>query len=244
MKYVFYSAILTFFTAPVFAVENAPSPALSVEPSKATLSVYAEGITRKGNIENEYAFCIPDAQKHVQEGQDKNIGLSWSKGPEGTKSYAVIAVDPDVPTVFDDANKEGKTISANLPRKNFYHWVLVDIPPDVLQIPPGADSQAIVQHGKYLLKTPFGTRGTNDFSGYFGNNPDRKGVYAGYDGPCPPWNDELIHHYHFNVYAVDVPSLGLKDPATGAQAEAAISKHILAHGEVVGTYSLNPALVR
>ena len=33
------------------------------------------------------------------------------------------------------------------------------------------------------------------------------GDYYGYDGPCPPWNDELVHRYVFTLYALDVPRL-------------------------------------
>ena len=42
------------------------------------------------------------------------------------------------------------------------------------------------------------------------------------------------------VFALDVESLGLKEPATGAQVMAAVSPHILAQGEAVGKYTLNP----
>jgi len=30
-----------------------------------------------------------------------------------------------------------------------------------------------------------------------------KGTYFGYDGPAPPWNDSVVHHYAFTLYAVD-----------------------------------------
>ncbi len=204
------------------------------------LTVTAEGIGSDGYIEPEFAFCIPAATLHVKPGPDKSIGLYWSEGPEGTKSYAIIGVDTDVPTVFDDAGKEGKTLPATMPRRNFYHWVLFDIPVGTHQIPAYTDSQAIVQHGKSVLKTPYGIRGVNDYAPYFASDPNRKGVYAGYDGPCPPWNDALIHHYHFKVYALDVKSLKLSGEVTGSKAEAAIQSHVLAVGEVIGKYTLNP----
>ncbi len=206
------------------------------------LTVTADGIGKDGIISAEFAFCVPASVGHVQEGSDKNIGLSWSKGPDGTKSYAVIAVDTDVPTVFEDAGKEGKTLPATMKRRNFYHWVLFDIPANITTIPAGADSNALEKNGKSTLKTAYGTRGLNDYGPYFASNPERKGVYAGYDGPCPPWNDEQIHHYHFKVYALDTQSLGLTGEITGPQAEAALGKHILAQGEIMGTYTLNPAL--
>lgn len=208
--------------------------------AKPELTVTPEGIDTDGYINPDYAFCIPAATGHVKEGPDKSIGIAWSKGPEGTKSYAIIMVDPDVPTVFDDAGKEGKTLVAEMPRKSFYHWVLYDIPAGQSQIPANTDSQGVVKQGKSVLKTPYGTRGVNDYAPYFASDPARKGVYAGYDGPCPPWNDERIHHYHLKVFALDVATLGLKGAITGPQAVDAIAGHILAQGEVVGKYTLNP----
>ena len=40
------------------------------------------------------------------------------------------------------------------------------------------------------------------------------GDYFGYDGPCPPWNDALVHRYVFTLYALDVATLGLQGPFT------------------------------
>ena len=36
--------------------------------------------------------------------------------------------DPDVPSRGDDVNKEGRIVPASLPRVDFFHWVLVDLP--------------------------------------------------------------------------------------------------------------------
>jgi hypothetical protein len=40
-------------------------------------------------------------------------------------------------------------------------------------------------------------QGVNDYTGWFANDPDMAGEYYGYDGPCPPWNDERVHTYVF-----------------------------------------------
>lgn len=68
------------------------------------------------------------------------------------------------------------------------------------------------------------------------------GDYYGYDGPCPPWNDERLHHYLFRLYALDVPRLALAGRFTGRQALDAIHGHILDEARLVVAYSLNPAL--
>jgi Raf kinase inhibitor-like YbhB/YbcL family protein len=71
---------------------------------------------------------------------------------------------------------------------------------------------------------------------------ERKGVAGensweegGYGGPFPP-KGHGIHHYHFKLYALDAP-LGLKPGATKAELLKAMKGHILAQGELVGTYS-------
>lgn len=203
------------------------------------LSVTLEGIDENGYILPEYAFCIPDASGNVKDGPNHSVGLHWSKGHKDTKSYAIIAVDKDVPTKFDDAGKEGKTIPASMPRQDFYHWVLVNIPALVTEIPASTDSRELSKNGKSERQMPYGLRGINDYAAYMASNPERKGVYAGYDGPCPPWNDERIHHYHFKVFALNVEKLPLKGNFGGKEAMQVIKKHTLAMGEAVGKYTLN-----
>lgn len=184
-------------------------------------------------IPDEYAYCNPSTKNHVQPGKNINPHLRWSGVPSNAQSLALIMVDPDVPTVFDNANKEGMTISKDLPRRDFYHWVLVDIPTSVQEIKKGQDSNGITPGGKKPGATPYGIRGINHFS-------KDSSPHGGYDGPCPPWNDELVHHYHFKLYALDVKSLGLKDEIDGPSAKKALQNHIIAQSEWVGTYTLNP----
>lgn len=68
------------------------------------------------------------------------------------------------------------------------------------------------------------------------------GDYYGYDGPCPPWNDELPHRYVFTLYALDVPSLDVPARFTGQDALAAMQGHVLAQASVTGRYTLNPSV--
>jgi Raf kinase inhibitor-like YbhB/YbcL family protein len=202
------------------------------------LKVSVDAIQNNGPIPAEYAFCVPSSQGHTTSGANKNPEITWSKGPAATKSYVIIVVDTDVPSVFDDADKEGKVIKQSMPRQDFYHMVLVDIPASQNRLAMGADSSGITPKGKKPGATPNGLRGVNDYT------EDAAGTFGGYDGPCPPWNDERLHHYHFIVYAIDVPSLGLSGNFTGKDAQAAIAKHTLAKGEVVGTYTQNPELMK
>jgi Raf kinase inhibitor-like YbhB/YbcL family protein len=222
----------------------AAAPIRAEAPHVAKLTVRVDGIKNGGPIPQEYAFCVPAAQGHSANGPNKNPAITWSKGPYGTQSYAIIMVDPDVPSVFDDANQEGKTISAGMKRINFYHMVLVDIPLARRTLAEGADANGITPGGKTPGPTATGIRGINDYTAAFTGDAKMAGNYGGYDGPCPPWNDKRVHHYHFKVYALDVPSLVLTGNFGPKEAEAAIAKHILAKGELVGTYTQNPDLMK
>lgn len=195
-------------------------------------------------IPEEYAFCTPAQTNYVQLGKNNNPELKWSDIPAETKSLVVICVDPDVPSVGDDVNKEGVTVPKDLPRVDFYHWVMIDIPTFIHEIKAGQDSDGITPRGKTPGPTPNGVRGVNDYTHWFASDKDMGGQYGGYDGPCPPWNDELLHHYHFRLYALDVPKLGLQGNFDGKAVMAAMEGHILAQSEWVGIYSLNPKVIK
>ena len=75
-----------------------------------------------------------DAATHVKLSGNRNPDLSWSGLPAGTKSLAITCHDPVVPSKGDDVNKEGRTIPASLPRVDFFHWVLVDLPAEVFHL--------------------------------------------------------------------------------------------------------------
>jgi Raf kinase inhibitor-like YbhB/YbcL family protein len=194
------------------------------------LSVTVGGIDNGKPIDTKFAYCMPDGKGATQNGSNINPEIRWSDAPAGTKSFAIIVVDVDVPTSFDLANKPGKTIPSDFTRRNFYHWVLVDIPATTTKLEEGLDSKGVI--AKPVGKTAYGLSGQNDYAAGQG----------GYDGPCPPWNDERLHHYLFMVYALDVESLGLTGNFTGKQAQDALQGYILAKGEVVGTYTNNPKL--
>ncbi len=125
------------------------------------------------------------------------------------------------------------------------HWLLVDIPRECAELENGSCGEGVVAHGKTAPIGPPGSKqGRNDYSGWFAADPDMAGDYRGYDGPCPPWNDERLHRYRFELHALDVASLGLADGFTLADMRAAIDGHVLAVATLTGTYSLNAALRR
>lgn len=207
------------------------------------LKVHVDALKRGHMISSNYAFCMAATQGHFTAAPDKSPRITWSKGPAGTKSYAIIMYDTDSPAEHREwMNQEGQTLTAAIQRRIFYHWLLVDIPVNVTSLAEGADSDARVAHGKQA-PAKVGVHGRNDFTLSFAANDALKGDYYGYDGPCAPWNDTNIHHYHFTVYALSVPSLGLSGAFDGAQALAAMNGKVLAQGELVGFYSVNPAVI-
>jgi Raf kinase inhibitor-like YbhB/YbcL family protein len=176
-----------------------------------------------------------------------NPHLGWSELPPGTKSLVLICHDFDVPSKGDDVNQVGREIPADLPRVDFFHWLLADIPATTSAIPEGAFSSGFVARGKpgpQVAVPGFnGARqGVNDFTGWFAGNVELAGDYFGYDGPYPPWNDSLIHHYVFTLYALAVARAPVEGRFNGAELRRAIDGHVLAEAMHSGTYTLNRRL--
>ena len=74
--------------------------------------------------------------------------------------------------------------------------------------PRASSAAASRRKGKPGPASLRGTRqGLNDYTGWFAGDPAMAGSYFGYDGPFPPFNDSLVHHYVFTLYAVAVPRL-------------------------------------
>ncbi len=96
---------------------------------------------------------------------------------------------------------------------NFTHWIAYNIPASAHELAEGASAHAAMPRGS--------AEGTNSFG------------RSGYGGPCPPAGKP--HHYVFRLYALDV-RLGLPPGVAREQLESAISRHVLAEGQIVGIY--------
>jgi Raf kinase inhibitor-like YbhB/YbcL family protein len=101
------------------------------------------------------------------------------------------------------------------PRPNpWVHWVIYDLPAEINSLSEDANINSIG-----------GKEGTNDF-------PTTK-----YGGPCPP-KGSGPHRYFFKIYALDIETLNLPAGANKTEIMKAMESHILADGQLVGTFEM------
>ncbi len=204
------------------------------------MKVTSDSILHGMMIPEKYALATYDRNTHVTFCDNVNPHIAWRNSPDGTKSFVLMCVDKTVPSKPDDVNKEDRLVPADLPRVDFYHWLLANIPSSIREIGEGEACRGVTAKGKPSGETKHGVTGINDYTGWFKGDPDMEGFYGGYDGPCPPWNDSRIHEYRFTVYALDVETLDLPERYTGAELLEAMKGHILDQGEIAGYYTINP----
>ena len=205
------------------------------------MQIHSDSFQHNARIPVEFAFGKPG--KPVELSANRNPHLAWRDAPAATRSFALVCIDGDVPSRGDDVNQAGRVVPADLPRVEFAHWLMIDIPPTCTAIAAGSCSDGITAHGKRTPNGPAGSRqGRNDYTGWFASDPAMAGDYLGYDGPCPPWNDALLHRYRFRVYALDVARLDLAHMFGWPELQTALRGHVLSQAEITGTYSLNPAV--
>ena len=125
-------------------------------------------------IAEVYAVAVPTPEgRAAMEGKDRSPHLRWSGEPDGTRSFAISVVDPDVPADRTRMGVEGLSLGDDEARVRFAHWLLADIPADVHEIAEGADGDGFVAHGKAPGATTFGrVSGANGYRGLFEGNTD------------------------------------------------------------------------
>ena len=171
---------------------------------------------------------------------NRNPHLAWDGVPEGTKSFALLCIDADAPTVAETVGRDDLEIPVEQPRGDFIHWAMVDIAAESRVIAAGSCSDGISAKGKQNPPGPPGSRqGLNDYTGWFAGDAGMGGDYFGYDGPYPPFNDLRTHRYFFRLFALDVDKLAVPERFTASDVFRAMHGHVLAEALVHGTYSLN-----
>ncbi len=101
--------------------------------------------------------------------------------------------------------------------KPFTHWIVYDIPAGTTSLREGLPTEPILQDPKDVKQ------GTNSMGA------------TGYFGPKPPVGDPP-HNYHVQVFALDIETLGIDPGAKRDQVLEAMKDHVLAKGEIVGTF--------
>jgi Raf kinase inhibitor-like YbhB/YbcL family protein len=133
-------------------------------------------------------------------GGNQSPHLSWSGAPAGTKSFALTCFDPDAPT-----------------GSGFWHWLVVNIPPNVSELTADAGNRNGLQLPKGALQT------RTDFGA------------PGYGGPCPPAGDHP-HRYFFTVFAVSADHLAVQADTSAAIVGFQLNFNTLAKAAIVGLY--------
>lgn len=99
------------------------------------------------------------------------------------------------------------------PMGTWVHWVLYDLEPTTAGLAEGVSKSPELVGGA--------KQGINDYK------------KIGYGGPCPPPGKP--HRYFFKLYALDT-KLNLKPGLTKKDLEQAMEGHVIAAGELMGTY--------
>src|SRR5712664_425158 len=155
--------------------------------------------------------------------QDKKMSIqvtsvAFKEGQPIPRQYTCDGVNVSPPLEWAGAPKTAKTIAIiaddpDAPSGTWVHWVLYNVPAENIGMVENLPATESLKAG--------GFQGKNDF----GN--------IGYGGPCPPSG---THRYFFKIYALD-SELPLKAGATKADLEKAMEGHIVAQGQLMGTYS-------
>jgi Raf kinase inhibitor-like YbhB/YbcL family protein len=145
---------------------------------------------------------------------------AFKHGETIPKKYTADGADLSPPLRWEGAAKETKSFALicddpDAPRGTWTHWVLYNLPADIDTLEEGVAQEETLPSGA--------RQGKNSW-------PNRN---IGYRGPDPPGGK--LHRYFFKIYALD----SVLDQAPGAskeQLENAMKGHVLAHGELMGTY--------
>ena len=127
------------------------------------------------------------------------------------------------PLKWSGVPKEAKELALimhdpDAPVGDWTHWVIYSIPPQTAGLKEGMPTDP-------QLDEPQGAKqGVNDYDQH---------KMVGYGGPQPPSGK---HRYFFELYALDT-ELDLPAKATRQQLEDAMKEHVIARGELMGTYA-------
>ncbi|HEU4946428.1 MAG TPA: YbhB/YbcL family Raf kinase inhibitor-like protein [Kribbella sp.] len=138
---------------------------------------------------------------HVFAGGNTSPHLRWEGFPAETKGFVVTCFDPDAPTP-----------------SGFWHWVLVNLPATVTELPTGAGAAERLDNGAFHVRNDFSTRN--------------------YAGAAPPDGDQ-VHRYYFVVHAIDVDALPVDPDSSATYVSFNLAFHTLARAIITPTYKVD-----
>jgi Raf kinase inhibitor-like YbhB/YbcL family protein len=170
--------------------------------------------------------CGKDPQ-HVATGQrdeDKGVGMAinltspdFDEGGSIASRYTCDGLGISPPLSWDSVASGTRSWALivddpDAPGGIFVHWVIYNLRPDTRRLPEDVPNRQTLSSGAQ--------QGVNGAGG------------VGYTGPCPPSG---THRYFFKVYALDT-RLDLGGGATAVRLSDAMEGHVLAEGQLMGTY--------
>lgn len=153
----------------------------------------------------------------TSDGSIKLTSTAFKEGEPIPRQYTCTGVNVSPSLEWSGVPKSAKTLvivadDPDAPSGTWVHWVLYNLPADNIGMVENLPATDELRAG--------GFQGKNDFG------------KIGYGGPCPPSG---THRYFFKIYALD-NELPLKAGATKAEVEKAMEGHVVAQGQLIGTY--------
>lgn len=200
------------------------------------MHIHSNSFAHRQPIPAEFALGATAGKDGL--GGNRNPHLTWDDVPDGTRSFVLLCIDTDAPTDGALVADAATPIPVEHPRGDFVHWAVANLPAGLREIDAGSCSDGLTVSGKPAGTDAGGTRGLNDYTGWFAGDAAMAGQYHGYDGPYPPPHDLRVHRYFFRLFALDVERLSLPPAFTAGDLFHAMHGHVLGEAALYGTYSL------
>jgi Raf kinase inhibitor-like YbhB/YbcL family protein len=110
---------------------------LTFSASAADFQLQSQSVSEGAQLSSEFVF-----QGFGCEGGNLSPQLSWVNVPEGTKSFAITAYDPDAPT-----------------GSGWWHWNVINIPSNITSLEIGVSGTDDMPKGAVEMTNDYGAKG-------------------------------------------------------------------------------------